>query len=392
MKKRYQKTAGLFLCALLAGTFTASQTQAQKLVTYRFGELIPDTCEEAADENLLPSTVAPGIEASTFTLNTVIDVDNDNATSDYDPYDRDDIISACQLREFLSFTGDSMESPACNSEPWQPVACGAEYCEDGQVVKVDDYGEPLYDGWPCCEYEKGWLYKITPIDPNSQLVLNGLVLDSRRLAPGVNGTMNPDMPGVTGFEVWVNGARIAKKSIEEDNDWHNVTVIFEGEDPEVPGTVIPIPVVLETGESAEIEMRGTGSQLDDPIPWRIDTVQLLGVETFDGSYPDSPFILRIETGWKQKKTVSPMVNLSWTPPPTWTGTAPEWNAIQINRNGTELDLLFEGGGQSGWPTTYQDTELTVDASGIYIYEACLSLTEGELVTPVLCTNTVMVEL
>ena len=71
---------------------------------------------------------------------------------------------------------------------------GKEYCEEGQVPDPD----PLLGGWPCCLYEKAWMFKA---ESSSQLVLNGLVFDSRSLAPGTGGKKTDEMPGTTGYEI-----------------------------------------------------------------------------------------------------------------------------------------------------------------------------------------------
>jgi hypothetical protein len=345
MKKTYVTAIRLMVCALLAGLFLATQVQAQKLVTYRFGDVIPEVCEDAL-ANLTATTTADGVTATYFTLNTVDPVD---------PYDPDAIIYACTLGEFLSFTGDSAEPPACNSEPWKAIACGEEYCIGDQVP------DPDFGGWPCCLYEKAWIYKISPPE-GSQLVINGVVFDSRRLAPGPNGKKTFEMPGVTGYEIWINGLLVAQRSIDLDNDWHNIVHVFDN------------ILILDADVSAEIQMMGTGAQLDDPIPWRIDNVQLLGVATSDGTHPNGAFTLTAEMA----KTRNPKVDLKWTAPPLWTGTSVD---IHIIRNDVEITTV------SANQTTYTDDAIPgtgedEEQVDVGIYEVCSSYINGKT----LCSN------
>jgi hypothetical protein len=350
MKKTYVTAIRLMVCALLGGLFLTTQVHAQKLVTYRFGTTIPEVCDDAL-ANLTATTTADGVTATYFTLSTVDPVN---------PYDPDAIIFACTLGEFLSFTGDSAESPACNSEPWQPIACGPEYCEDGQVPDDD----PLLGGWPCCDYQKAWQYEICASDSNNQLVINGLVFDSRRLAPGPNGKKTIDMPGATHYRIVVNGEIQGdpRYPLALDNDWHNIVHEFSS------------PLVLDSGDCAEIKMLAIGAQLDDPIPWRIDNVQLLGVATSDETHPDGAFTLTAEMA----KTRNPKVDLKWTAPPLWTGTSGE---ILINRNGVEIAVLGEN------TTTYTDDAIPgtgedEEQVDVGIYEVCTSYNSGKT----LCSN------
>jgi hypothetical protein len=341
MKKTYFTASRLMVCALLAGLFLATQVHAQKLVTFRFGDVIPETYEDAL-VNLTATTTAEGVTSPYFTLSSV-------------GYVEDDILYALSLGEFMSFTGDSADSPACNSEPWQAVACGEEYCEEGQVPDSE------FGGWPCCTYEKAWMYQISLSEgSSSQLVLNGLVFDSRRLAPGPNGKKTFEMPGVTGYEIWVNGALVGQRDIDLDNDWHNIVHEFD--------------TPIEVGANAEIQMVGTGAQLDDPIPWRIDNIQLLGVVTSDSTYPAGAFTLTAEMA----KSKAPKVNLAWSTPPAWTGTSGD---IHINRNYEYLTTVNEN------QTTYTDDNIPgtgedEEQLDVGIYEVCTSYSNGKT----LCSN------
>lgn len=352
MKKTYFKTTGLFVCTLLTGTFLATQVHAQKLVTFRYGEVIPETYEEAL-VNLTATTTAEGVTSPYFTLNSV-------------GYEEADILYALSLGEFMSFTGDSDDPPACNSEPWKATECFASLTEpdlcESEADRTVALAHPEYGGWPCCTYEKAWMFKAElPEGSSSQLVLNGLVFDSRRLAPGTSGDKTDEMPGTTGYEIWVNGVFIGKGDLVPDNNWHNIVHAFN------------TPIVA--GVAAEIKVKGTGAQLDDPIPWRIDNMQLLGVATSDGTYPAAAFTLEAVITQSKK----PKVILEWAAPPAWTGTS---GRIRINRNEVEIADVAAN------TTTYTDTNLPPDEEEVEvgIYEVCTSYEEGGEVVHTLCSN------